>query len=481
MNDKLTVSSSFSGPELCAYEAHELVMLLRRREITPTELLEAAYTRIASVDPTINAMPTLCRDRAQAQLAVWDGGDPKQPGWLGGIPTGIKDLTPVAGVRTSYGTVGLADFVPEISDPLVERLEQRGGVVIGKTNTPEMGAGANTFNDVFGRTCNPWNCNRNAGGSSGGSAAALATGEIWLGHGSDLAGSLRTPAAYCGVVGLRPSPGIAGGGPEGLEFSCEGVQGPMARSVMDCALFLDAMAGFEPRHPLSYPAPEVSYQEAVRQADERVRIGYAPDLGGFAPVSASVEAHLRKSLIKVAQQGGMVEEACPDLPNLERTYRVLRAMVWAAGPGRAPQAIQQHYKATLTDNIEAGRNLTPDEIYDAGRDRTILFHNMRQFLENFDVLACPVVGLAAGPLEEEYPTEMDGQPLVDYISWLRFSFLAPTISLPAISVPIGCDAAGMPVGIQLIGPPRGEAKLLAVARAVERANGGPLGPIDPIG
>ena len=475
--------TTFSGPELCRLDAHQVVELLRRKEISSEELLNAAFTRIKEVEPAVNAIPTLCEERARKSAREWDSagrGNPDDPGWLGGLPIGIKDLTPVAGVRTTFGTKGLADFVPEKSDPLVETLEKRGGLVIGKTNTPECGAGGNTFNEVFGKTRNPWNTERNAGGSSGGSAVALATGEVWLSHGSDLAGSLRTPAAYCGVVGFRPSPGVAGGGPAEVGFHTEGVQGAMARNVMDCALFLDAMSGFDASSPISFPAPNTPFQEAVKQAQPNVRIAYSPTLKEFAPVSAETDQVLRLALQEVENAGATVEEDCPDLPNLGSCYRILRAMLWAVGPGRAPQSVQKHYKKTLADNIEIGRQLNIDDVYDAQIARTVIYHNMRRFLTIFDVLACTTVSLEPGPVVEEYPTEIDGKPVTDYIDWLKFSFLSTTAGLPAVSVPAGFTKSGLPVGLQLIGPPRGEAKLLAVARTIELVLGTAMTPIDPI-
>ena len=468
----------FSGPELCALSACAVVDMLRRKDIAPHELLDAAQTRVEAVEPAINAMPTRCWDRAAAALPSLNP-DPDHPGWLGGMPIAIKDLTAVAGVRTTYGTYAMRDNVPAASDPLVLRLEQRGGVVVGKTNTPEFGAGANTFNDVFGMTRNPWDTSLNAGGSSGGAAASLAAGGVWLCHGSDLAGSLRTPAAFCGVVGFRPSPGVAGGGPAGFGFHTEGVAGPMARSVEDCALFLDAMAGFDPHSPISFPAPDIPYREAVRRAEGRLRIAYSNDLNGFGLTSKAMERDLRTALQAIERAGHRVEEACPDLPALDPTYRTLRAMLWAALPGRAPDSVQQYYKNTLRENIDYGRHLTIDDVLDAQIHRSTLFDTMVGFLKDFDVLACPVVGLHPGPVEQEFPTELDGEPLTDYITWLKYSYLATTTGLPAISVPVGFNDGGVPVGLQLIGRHRGEATLLAAARQVEQAVGGPFGPIDP--
>lgn len=475
--------TTFTGPELCKQPAREVVALLKKGEVSPAELLDAAFCRIAAVEPAVNAIVTTCQDRARAALANLAGDEKRngdEPGWLAGLPIAIKDLNNVAGVRTTFGTKGLAENVPDFSDPIVRRLEQRGGVIIGKTNSPEMGAGGNTFNDVFGYTRNPWDTRKNAGGSSGGAAVSLATGEVWLSHGSDLAGSLRTPAGYCGIVGFRPSPGVAGGGPETLSFHTEAVQGPMARDVADCALFLDAMAGFDSCSPISFPAPQKPYQQAVGEADGKVRIAFSRDLNGLAPIEPSVEAVLREALKKVERAGGIVEEACPDLPYLDKTYRVLRAMLWAALPGRAPVEIQRHFKRTLTENIAYGRQLSIDDVYDAQLNRAVLFANMCKFLETRDVLACPVVGVEPKPVEIEYPPEVNGEPVTDYVEWLRFSFLSTATGLPAVSVPAGFTPDGMPCGIQLIGPPRGEARLLQVARALEDAVGFGNTPIDPV-
>ncbi len=248
-------NGTFTGPELCRLDAYKVVELLRKKEISSEELLNASYKRIKAVELVVNAIPTLCEERARSFEKKWSKSSnysAQESGWLGGLPIGIKDLCPVEGVRTTFVTKGYSNFIPEKSYPLVDTLEYRGGIVVGKTNTPEFGAGGNTFNDVFGITRNPWNTQRNAGGSSGGGAVSLATGEVWLSHGSDLAGSLRTPASYCGVVGLRPSPGRARGASGSLGFHTEGVQGPMARNVTDCALFLDAMSGYNFQFPFPY-------------------------------------------------------------------------------------------------------------------------------------------------------------------------------------------------------------------------------------
>lgn len=466
---------AFSGPELCRLTACEAVDLLRRRKVSPRDLVEASVARIARTSPAINAMVTVCADRALAAAGAEAADSP-----LAGLPIGIKDLTPVAGVRSTWGTPALADHVPAVSDPLVLRLEARGAVVIGKTNTPEMGAGANTFNPVFGRTRNPWNTTMNAGGSSGGAAAGLAAGEVWLSTGSDVGGSLRTPASFCGIVGLRPTPGrvISGNGHDG--FNLFGVEGPMARTVEDCALFLDAMAGWDPASPISFPAPERGFLETCRTDAGPVRLAFSPDLGGLFPVEPEMAAILARAVQRFEAPDVTVAEESPKLPRLAETFRTFRALGMWTGFRNTPKRVSDGYKDTLKRNIAEGGRLTVDEIADAQHARSQLYETMQRFFGRFDVLACPVSGIGPLPAEIEYPPSVAGVASRDYIDWLSFAFLATVCGLPALSLPVGRDARGLPVGLQLIGPPRGEARLLQVARRLEQATGFPATPIDPV-
>lgn len=473
----------FTGPDLCTMSAREVVRLLKLGKVSPAELLAAAESRMDQVEPAVNATVIRASARAQRQLTALPDQARQyadQPGWLAGLPIAIKDLMLVSELPATYGSIPLKDQIATQSDPLVERLEARGAIIAGKTNTPEFGAGGNTFNAVFGQTRNPWNTARNAGGSSGGAAVSLATGEVWLSHGSDLAGSLRTPAALCGVVGMRPTPGRCGGGPAATAFSIEGISGPMARDTRDLALFLDAMAGFDPRHPISLEAPLVPFQTAIMAADRPLHIAFSEDQGGFAPVEAEIRAILRRAMEQVQSAGHAVDEACPDLPGLYDTYVTLRGVHYGSINGYLPDAVQAAFKDTLRLNTDTGRNLTTPQIYDAMRQRTVLYHVMRVFLDGYDVLAIPVVGLEAGPAEQEFPPLIDGQPVIDYVDWLRFSFLATTTALPALSLPVGFTQSGLPVGLQLIGPPRGEAKLLHVARQIEDILALPATPLDPM-
>ncbi len=475
--------TEYSGSELCAEPAREVVRMLKSGEVTPEEILQAALERVSQVNKEVNATVIQCPERAEdsiARLRERAEAESGHPGWLAGLTVGIKDLIDVAGLPNTCGSPALADYVPEKSDALIDRLEKRGAVIGGKTNTPEFGAGANTFNAVFGATRNPWNTDCNAGGSSGGSAAALATGQFWLCHGSDLAGSLRTPASFCSVVGFRPSPGRAGGGPADTAFSAEAVDGPMARDVRDAALFLDSMCGYDARHPISLPEPRAPFQEEVEADPGPVRIAFTEDLGGFAPVEKEIRDALRNAMERA--EGGVltVEDACPSLHGLNETYLTLRGIHYGAVTDYLPDEAKRHFKKTLRENAEFGRNLKASDIFEAMRNKTRIYQTMREFLEEFDVLAMPNTGIAPGPVEVEYPPAVDGVEMGDYIEWLRFSYLATTAGLPSLSLPAGFTPGGMPVGIQLIGPPRGEARLLQIALAVEERLGLPCGPIDPL-
>src|SRR5215475_4685172 len=271
--------------ELWRMSAVEAVTRLRKRELTPLDLVEASARRIAEVEPAVNALPTLCLDRARDHAKrIMQGGvaceAANEAGWLAGLPASIKDLTDVAGVRTTYGSPLFADHVPEKSHPLVERIERKGGIVMGKSNTPEFGAGGSTFNEVFGRTRNPWNTSLTCGGSTGGGSVSVPTGEVWLAHGSDHGGSLRRPGTYCSVVGLRPSPGRVTRGTANNLWGPLSVQGPMARNIPDLALFLDSMAGLCPHDPMTFEAPAVSFAESVVAARPPRRIAYTADYGG---------------------------------------------------------------------------------------------------------------------------------------------------------------------------------------------------------
>lgn len=320
--------------DLIELSAVALVEHLHRGDLTPHDLLDALEARIGDVDASVNALPTLCFDRAHANADALMRRPPAERGVLAGLPVPIKDLTSVAGVRTTQGSTIFADFVAQTSDVLVERLEAEGGVIYAKSNTPEFGAGANTFNEVFGATLNPYDTALSAAGSSGGAAVALATGMAWVAHGSDVGGSLRNPASFCGIVGMRPTAGRVAQSRARMVDNTLGVQGPMARTVEDLALLLDAMAGDDPRDLLSKPRPAQSFRAAARSGWLPKRVAYSPDLG-ITPVDPRVVDVTRRAALRLAEFGVIVEEAHPALSEAHTTFQALRRR-WRSPPAIAP-------------------------------------------------------------------------------------------------------------------------------------------------
>jgi amidase len=457
--------------ELWRLSAREAVALLRRRDVSPIELIEAALARIAAVDPLVNAVPTLCAERARERASHLPEPPADGRGWLAGLPVLIKDLVEVAGVRTTYGCAAFAEHVPERSALQVERLERRGAIVLGKTNTPEFGAGAQTFNDVFGVTRNPWDTRLTCGGSSGGAAVALATGMAWLCDGSDLGGSLRTPAAFCSVVGLRPSPGRVAHEPAVLPFDTLAVEGPMARDVRDVALMLDAMAGHEPQDPLTFDAPALPFAEAVERPPRLRRVAFSADLGGITPVEPEIAAICRAAASRLAELGAEVEEASPDLSSAVETFTVLRAARFAAAGAPILRAHRAALKPEVVWNIEHGLGLDADAIGRAERERGLLFRRMAAFLASYDLLLTPAAIVPPFPVETRFLERLRGHRFASYIDWVTITSAITLTACPALSLPCGLTAEGLPVGLQMVGPPRGEAFLLAAAAALEKLLG----------
>jgi amidase len=452
--------------DLIAADATTVVEGLRRGELTPHDLLDALERRIAAVDGAVNALPTLCFDRARDHADRVLARPPAERGVLGGLPVPIKDLTDVAGVRTTYGSPIFADHVPETSNLLVDRIEANGGVVYAKSNTPEFGAGGNTFNEVFGPTRNPWNLSRSAAGSSGGAAAALATGMAWVAHGSDMGGSLRNPASFCGVVGLRPSIGRVAHTPVAKIDGTLSVEGPMARNIEDVALMLDAMVGQNPADPLSFAAPETSFLDAARSGWRPARIAYSADLG-ITPVDPEVRAVTRAAADRLADAGMAVVEAHPDLAEAHECFQVLRALGFAVSRTGLLRDHRDLLKPEVVWNIEKGLALTADEIGSAERQRVDLTRRMLAFFDEYDLLLAPATIVAAFPVEERFVTACDGTTFDTYIDWLAIAYAVTLCCCPALSLPCGFTSEQLPVGLQVVAPPGGEARLLAGAKLVE--------------
>ncbi len=380
----------------------------------------------------------------------------------------MKDYNDVAGQPTTYGSPLFATNLPAASDTTVLRLTSRGALPIAKSNVPEF-AGANTFNPVYGATRNPWDLTRTAGGSSGGSAAALASGSVWLATGNDLGGSLRIPASYCGIVGLRPSVGRVPRPAGCLPFDPLWVEGPMGRTVADVALFLDAEAGATPADPLALPAPAVPFVQAVRAPVAPARVGFSADLGQGRTVDREVVALCRAATEGFAAMGAAVEEACPDLADGVDCFQVLRAQMFAAVRGPLLPEHRDAIAPEIVWNLEKGLKLTAEEIQRAERQRQRLYHAVVAWFGDYDLLACPVVALPPFPVEQRYPTEIDGQALTTYIDWMFLTFVLTLTGCPAISLPCGLTAGGLPVGLQLMGRPQGEADLLGAAHLLEQS------------
>jgi amidase len=468
--------------ELWRLSARETVELLKAKKVSPLELVDVALARIEQVNPKVNAIPTLCAERARAHArAIMGAGAPGgEPIWLAGLPLVIKDLNDVAGVRTTYGSPIFSDHVPARSGIEVETLERRGGIVLGKSNTPEFGAGANTFNEVFGVTRNPWNTALTCAGSSGGAAVALATGMAWLADGSDLGGSLRTPASFCSVVGLRPSPGRVAHGPTTTPFGTLSVEGPMARNVRDLALMLDAMAGYHIEDPLTYSSPSLPYSQSVQGRPQLRRVGYSADLGGIMPVDPEVRAITEAAAQRFSQLGATVAEGCPDLGSAEKIFTILRAELFVANRAPLLEKYRDKLKPEVIWNIEHGLKLTAGDIGWAERERGELYRRTVKFFESYDLLLCPTAIVPPFPVETRYLAELQGKKFTSYIDWVIPTYALTLTACPAISVPCGFTRAGLPVGLQMLGRPRGEAALLAAAAQFEdMMDLARLVPIDP--
>lgn len=458
--------------------AVDAVDALQQNRLSPLELVEAAAERIAATNEILNATPTLCLERAREHArAIMDGRRPT--GLLHGLPILVKDLNDVAGVRTTYGSPIYADHVPDRSDLMVERLESQGAIVLGKTNTPEFGAGASTFNEVFGKTRNPWNTVKSVAGSSGGSAAALAVGQAWLATGSDLGGSLRTPASFNSVVGLRPSPGRVASGPRPLPWDTLMVDGPMARSVADCALMLDAMAGKHPEDPLAFPAPTGSFLGSVQSAAPPRRIAFSPDLG-IVPVDGEVVAICQQAVARFGDLGTLVgDDAIPDFSKAIHSFQTLRAALFAGLHKHHLDHHSDQLKPEVVWNIEKGLALTAADIAAAELARGALCRSMAGFFRDHDLLLCPTAIVPPFDIDIRYIEEVNGQRFDNYVHWIAITFALTLTGCPVLSLPAGFTKDGLPVGLQLVGPPRGEASVLAAASLLERQLCGPWTPIDP--
>ncbi|WKN48885.1 amidase [Nocardioides sp. Arc9.136] len=452
-----------------ASTAREMAAAVRRREISARELLDLHLDRIAERNPELNAIVSLDEERARQGAAAADealaGG--AEVGPLHGLPFAFKDTHAVGGWRTTYGSTLRADHVPDRDELLVERVRGAGAVTIGKTNVPEFAAGSHTFNKVFGTTLNPVDPSRSAGGSSGGAACALASGMVPLADGSDMGGSLRNPASFCGVVGMRPSLGRVPEWPLYNQWETTSVGGPMARNVADLALLLSVLAGPDARAPQALGDPGATFADPRPASLGGLRVALSTDLGGAFEVDHEVAAVVEAAGRSLASAGAAVSGAHPDLGLAEDTFRTLRAWHFQAKLGPLLAEHPEAFKPSLADNIRAGESLTGADVARAYAQRTALSETMREFFGSYDVLVLPVSQVPPFPADQEFPSDINGRPMETYLDWMRSAYFITVTGCPAISVPAGTTRDGLPVGVQLVAPHGADLRLLEVARAVE--------------
>ncbi len=458
--------------DLCFVPATQLARMYRTRKTSPLEVMQAVLARIEAANPTVNAVVTIAKVAALAQArsatrALKPGADLRP---LHGIPISIKDLTPTKGIRTTWGSKIFEHHVPAEDALIIERLKAAGAIIFGKTNTPEFGAGANTFNAVFGATRNPWNPTLTCGGSSGGAGVALATGMGPIAQGSDLGGSLRIPAAFCGVVGFRTTPGLVPSYPRELAWDSLSVDGPMARTVADTALMLSAIAGPDDRAPMSYAVDNGSFLRAVRSPTiAGWHIAWTPDLNGLIPVDSGIADVASQATRVFRSLGAKVSSASPDMRDVNDIVLSTRGLSMVANHAEKLPQWREQMQAGLIWNIEQGLKLTPEEIGRGERLRTALWHRVRRFFEEYDLLILPTVAVPPFPVEQAYPTTINGKALAHYTQWFFLTYAITLTGLPAISIPCGFTPDGLPVGLQIVGRRRQEAAVLAAAAAFERA------------
>jgi amidase len=453
------------------WTARQLASAIQRRELSAHEVVAAHLDRIAAVNPAINAVVSLRAEGALADAKDADrraaAGEPLGP--LHGVPIAIKDLEDTAGLRTTYGSRAFADHVPTVDSLLVARLRLAGAIIVGKTNTPEFGAGSHTFNKVFGATRNPWAPDRSAGGSSGGAGAALAAGMLPLADGSDHGGSIRNPASFNNIVGLRPTPGLVPAGADGDPWNPASVHGPMARTVGDLALMLEAIAGPAPSSPLSHGDPSKFHELAPGEL-RGLRIAWCPDLGGL-PIERAVLTVLERARERLVELGCHTESVELDLSAADEAFETLRAVGFVQAFGADPGALDPGLKQTIVWNVEQGLALDGAVVARALTVRARTFADVGRLLERFDVLVAPAAQVAPFPLEWEYPTEVAGVAMEHYLAWMRVCSRITVSAHPVAAVPAGFTEDGLPVGLQLVGRHRGDRALLQHAAAWEIASG----------
>jgi amidase len=465
-----------TASELCFLTATELASRIRRREVSCEEVMRAHVDQIERVNPKVNAIVTFLPEQAldaarSADRALARGAAPgAEAAPLYGLPVAHKDLAVTKGIRTTFGSPVYRDFVPAVDALIVERLKAAGAIALGKTNTPEFGAGSQTFNPVFGATLNPYDPTRTCGGSSGGAAAALACGMVPIADGSDLGGSLRNPASFCNVAGFRPSAGRVPSWPVFNAWNPLSVVGPMARTVADLALQLSAIAGPDPRAPISIAEPASRFGRPLARDFKGMRLAWSRDLGGI-PIDPAVTAVLQAQRHVFKALGMSLDEAQPDFTDADEVFKVLRAYHFELSYGALLQTRRDQMKDTVVWNIEQGAKLTGPQVGHAELKRTELYHRVRGFMEQYAFLAAPVVQVLPFDVNQPWVTEINGQRMQTYVDWMKSCYFITVTGLPAISVPCGFSAEGLPVGLQIVGRHQDDFGVLQLAHAFEQQTG----------
>jgi amidase len=457
--------------ELCFKDAVDLARMIRDREVSASEVMTAFLSQIEQINPKVNAVRSFIGEEAALNAAKKADeklakGEPV--GLLHGLPHAVKDLALTEGIRTTFGSRIYKDFIPGEDALFVERLKQAGAIIIGKTNTPEFGAGSQTFNEVFGATRNPYDLSKTCGGSSGGAAVALACGMLPLADGSDLGGSLRNPASFCNVVGFRPSPGRIPSHPVTLAWNTLAVEGPMARTVQDVALLLSVMAGPDERSPISINEPGSIFLRPLQRDFKGARVAWSRNLGRY-PVESVVNEVCDRARSVFAELGCQVDNGQPDFNDADEIFQTLRAWLFAQTRGDDFIRHRSLMKDTVIWNIEQGLKLSGADVARAEAKRTQLYHRVRKFMERYEFLILPVSQVAPFPVETDWVREINGVEMGSYIDWMGVCYAITLTGLPAISVPCGFTSDGLPIGLQIVGRHQRDFNVLQLAFAFEQA------------
>jgi amidase len=457
---------------LVRQSARELARLIRSRAVSPVEVLDAFLDVIAALNPKLNAIVTLAADQAceaarRAEAALMKG---EKIGPLHGLPIGVKDVTPTAGIRTTFASPLFKDYVPSEDAEAIGRLKAAGAIVLAKTNTPEFACGANTNNALFGPTRNPWNPALSPAGSSGGSAAAVASGMVPIAQGTDYGCSIRIPAAFCGIVGIRPTPGLTPSYPLHLAWDPGQVHGPLAQNADDAALMLDALTGFSRISPISVAPP---WQSALAELDQRddikgLHVAYVSDIAGIG-VEAEIDTMCSRAAAALEKLGARVEHIAFDASDGRAAYQTWRGF-WMVGQQYQRLAQINEFGPNLRGNVEAGLKLNALDFAAAEHQREAIFHRFRTLFERYDVLLTPAAPVKPYPVEMNFPDRINGKSFENYIDWIAPAYLITLVSLPAATAPAGLSQDGLPIGMQIVAPRFEEPLILRVARHIHRAS-----------